>query len=556
MGFKFQDGRIYEMPVFFGPSPLPKNPYPDGTFQLNKPADIEAATVMFETDPARLEELLPEGFSLVAPVVSVAVCEFGNIGSYAGNTYYLINISTPVRFDGERDHVRGDLVLAMYENRADPIIGGRELLGYSKIYAECLSTPLGVSKASPQLGTKAYKVLEHRRIPDETRGNEIMTVERKKYCVYGEWRESKTDTYMPVTDSSTGEVIAEVPRCTKDEVNEAITSAAEAFESWSKLSLSKRVQMMFKWRDVLQDHLDELAVLCSKEVGKNLSEARGDVLKAIEPTELACALPYAVQGSGAMQVTTGFDCNTYRMPLGVVAGIVPFNFPAMIPWGWMVPLAVATGNTVVLKAASPTPLTAMRILELFYGEAGFPKGVVNLVTCTHEEADLLLTDERVKAVTFVGTTRVGKLIYSTAAANGKRVQAQCEAKNHALVLADCDLDATTSAISIPASVVPECDAWPFPLSASRRASPMSSSRCSRKRRRISSSDAPMTPRRISAPWSRKPTRTRSASGLRRASRKAPTSFWMGVAAPSPALRAGSSWGPRLQERDYHLHAHR
>ncbi len=273
-----------------------------------------------------------------------------------------------------------------------------------------------------------------------------MSVERKKYCVYGEWRNSKTDTYMPVTDSSTGEVIAEVPRCTKEEVEEAITSAQEAFPAWSQLSLSRRTQMMFKWREILTAHLDELTLLCSKELGKNLNEAKGDILKAIEPTEFACSLPLAIQGSTALQVTSGFDCSTYRMPLGVVAGIVPFNFPAMIPWGWMVPLAIATGNTVVLKAASPTPLTSMRILELFYEEAGFPKGVVNLVTCSHHEADVLLTDPRVKAVTFVGTTGVGKQIYSKAAANGKRVQAQCEAKNHALVLEDADLESTANAI--------------------------------------------------------------------------------------------------------------
>lgn len=275
---------------------------------------------------------------------------------------------------------------------------------------------------------------------------EKIKVERKKYCVYGEWKESKATTYMPVTDSSTGEVIAEVPSCTREEVDEAIASAEAAFPSWSKMSLSKRVQWMFKWRDILQSHLEELTKLCAQELGKNLNEARGDILKAIEPTELACALPYAIQGTGSQQVTTGFDCSTYRKPLGVVAGIVPFNFPAMIPWGWMVPLAIATGNTVVLKAASPTPLTSMRILELFYNEAKFPAGVVNLVTCRHQEADLLLTDPRVKAVTFVGTTGVGKEIYSIAAAHNKRVQAQCEAKNHALVLEDCDMDGTTSAI--------------------------------------------------------------------------------------------------------------
>ena len=204
--------------------------------------------------------------------------------------------------------------------------------------------------------------------------------------------------------------------------------------------------MMFKWRNVLLAHLDELTELCSKELGKNLDEARGDVLKAIEPTEHACSLPTLMQGDASLQVTTGFDTATYRMPLGVVAGIIPFNFPAMIPWGWVVPLAIATGNTVVLKAASLTPLTSMRILELFYEEGGFPKGVVNLVTCSRNEAELFLTDPRVKAVTFVGTTDVGKHIYSVASANGKRVQAQCEAKNHALVLEDADLESATNAI--------------------------------------------------------------------------------------------------------------
>lgn len=273
-----------------------------------------------------------------------------------------------------------------------------------------------------------------------------MSIERKGYCVYGEWRESKTDKWMPVTDSSTGEVIAEVPCCTVDEVEEAITSAEKAFPEWSMLSISKRTQYMFKWRNILTEHLEELAYLCAKELGKNLNEARGDVLKAIEPTELACATPFISQGNASLQVTTGFDTASYRMPLGVVAGIVPFNFPAMIPWGWMVPLAIATGNTVVLKAASYTPLTAMRIMELFYEEGGFPKGVVNLVTCSRQESEIFLTDPRIKAVTFVGTTGVGKHIYSVAAAHGKRVQAQCEAKNHALVLEDCDLDSASNAI--------------------------------------------------------------------------------------------------------------
>lgn len=271
-------------------------------------------------------------------------------------------------------------------------------------------------------------------------------IKRMKYCVNGEWKDSKTTKWLPVSDSSTGEIIAEVPCCTQDELEEAIAAAHAAFPAWSLMSLSARTQMMFKWRNILMAHLDELTLLCAKELGKTLNEARGDVLKAIEPTELACATPFISQGSASMQVTTGFDTASYRVPLGVVAGIVPFNFPAMIPWGWMVPLAIATGNTVVLKAASFTPLTSMRIMELFYEEGGFPKGVVNLVTCSRNESEVLLTDPRVKAVTFVGTTEVGKHIFSIAAAHGKRVQAQCEAKNHALVLEDCDLESTVNAI--------------------------------------------------------------------------------------------------------------
>ena len=271
-------------------------------------------------------------------------------------------------------------------------------------------------------------------------------IKRMGYCVNGEWLTSSTEEYMPVTDSSTGEVIAEVPCCTPDEIRSAIAAAHEAFGPWSMLSLAKRVQYMFKWRDVLYAHKEELSYLCAKELGKTIKEARGDVQKAIEPTEEACALPAMIQGDAALQVTTGYDTATYRMPLGVCAGIVPLNFPTMIPWGWMVPLAIATGNTVVLKANPQTPLTSMRMLELFYEEGGFPKGIVNLVTCSNKEAEIFSTDERIKAVTFVGTTGVGKHVYSMAAGNGKRVQAQCEAKNHALVLEDCDLESTVNAV--------------------------------------------------------------------------------------------------------------
>ncbi len=277
------------------------------------------------------------------------------------------------------------------------------------------------------------------------KGEDIM-VKKAGYCVYGEWRESKTEKYQDITNSSTGEVMAQVPCCTADEVEDAIASAQAAFPEWSRLSLSKRQQFMFKWRDILYEHKEELSQICAMELGKTIDEARGDVQKAIEPTEEACALPDMIQGYAAMNVTTNYDSVSYRVPLGVTAGIVPMNFPAMIPWGWMVPLSIACGNTVVLKASSQTPLTSMRMMELFYTEGGFPAGVVNLVTCSRVEADIFTTDPRVKAITFVGTTAVGKDIYSKGAANGKRVQAQTEAKNHALILEDCNLEATVNAV--------------------------------------------------------------------------------------------------------------
>ncbi|MHB8928789.1 MAG: CoA-acylating methylmalonate-semialdehyde dehydrogenase, partial [Bacillota bacterium] len=262
---------------------------------------------------------------------------------------------------------------------------------------------------------------------------------RLKYCVNNQWLESKTSEYMPVTDSSTGEVMAEAPCCTAEEVDSAVRAAAAAFPEWSATPVTKRAQLMFKFKAVLDAHLDELTLLVSKELGKNLDEARGDILKAIEVVESACALPVTMQGDSLMNVSEGFDTVMYREPVGVFAGIVPFNFPAMIPFGWMIPLCITTGNTFVLKAASLTPQTAMRTLELLI-EAGLPKGVVNLVTARRTEAELLLKHPDVKGVSYVGSTSVGRHIYATAAASGKRVQVLGEAKNHGLVLRDANLE--------------------------------------------------------------------------------------------------------------------
>ena len=272
-----------------------------------------------------------------------------------------------------------------------------------------------------------------------------MGVKRLRYCVNGEWQESKTTKYMPITDSNTGEIIAEAPCCTVDEVNLAVEAAKKAFPAWSDTPVQERAQLMFKFKTILDTNLDELTLLVSTELGKNLNEARGDVIKAIEAVELACATPVLMQGDSLMNVSRGHDTVMYRESLGVFAGIVPYNFPAMIPFGWMIPLCITTGNTFVLKAASQVPQTAIRMLELLI-EVGLPNGVVNLVTCSRKEAELLLTHPDVNGISYVGSTKVGKHIYETAAAHGKRVQALCEAKNHALILKDADLETSAARI--------------------------------------------------------------------------------------------------------------
>ncbi len=199
--------------------------------------------------------------------------------------------------------------------------------------------------------------------------------------------------------------------CTEAEVTEAIESAHRAFGPWASMPIQKRTEVLFTWRPMLLEKMDEIATLVSTELGKNLDEARGEVIKIIEAIDVAVGAPMLMKGESLMNVATGHDTVSYREPLGVFAGIAPFNFPAMIPFGWMLPLCIATGNTFVLKAANPVPLTSHMLLDMLY-EAGLPKGVVNMVTAEKEEAEVLLKHPAVRGVSFVGTTPVGKHIYS------------------------------------------------------------------------------------------------------------------------------------------------
>lgn len=263
--------------------------------------------------------------------------------------------------------------------------------------------------------------------------------------INGRFIDSKSDRYNEIHNPSTGKVIARIPVCTAEEVNDAVKAAAAAFPAWRDTPLRKRMQLMLKLRDLIVRDMDELTLCCARENGKVLSEAAGDVGKALEMTELAAGCIHELMGDSLMNTSSGYDTVSYREPLGVFAGIAPWNFPAMIPVGWMAPLCIVCGNTFVLKPASTTPITCLKFAKL-YQEAGFPDGVFNVVPCSRQEAELLLTHPDVRGITFVGSTAVGKHVYETAAAHGKRVQALCEAKNHALVLRDAPITRTAAGI--------------------------------------------------------------------------------------------------------------
>lgn len=270
-------------------------------------------------------------------------------------------------------------------------------------------------------------------------------METLKYFAGGTYRTSKTTKFHELYNPSTGEVVAQVPCATKEEVEEVIQIAKDAYTTWSKVPIMKRVKVMYRVRELIQQNLKELTLLVATEHGKVLSEAEGDVLKAIEGTELACSLPSLMMGESIMNTSTGYDTTLYRESLGVFAGITPFNFPAMIPFGWMAPVCIAAGNTIVLKVSIQTPRTALRMAEI-YKEAGVPDGVVNIITCSRDEAEIFLTHKDIKGISFVGSTSVGKHIYGIAASHGKRVQALCEAKNHALVLKDAPIKRVAASI--------------------------------------------------------------------------------------------------------------
>jgi malonate-semialdehyde dehydrogenase (acetylating)/methylmalonate-semialdehyde dehydrogenase len=266
-----------------------------------------------------------------------------------------------------------------------------------------------------------------------------MPIRRLQYCVDNVWKDSSALKYAAVMNPSTGEQIAEAPVCTKEEVEAAVASCRAAFPGWSSKPVAVRTQVLFKFRELVNAHFEELSVLLATEMGKNLDESRGDVFKVIEACELSVGAPLELQGYVLKEATSNHDISMYREPVGVFLGIAPYNFPAMIPFGWFIPPCIVAGNCMMLKAATMVPQTGMRFLELLI-DAGLPKGVVNLVTCSREELTALLDHKEIDGVSFVGSESVGKKIYAAAATAGKRVQCLVEAKNHALILEDAPLE--------------------------------------------------------------------------------------------------------------------
>ncbi|MGM0832035.1 MAG: CoA-acylating methylmalonate-semialdehyde dehydrogenase [Pseudomonadota bacterium] len=260
----------------------------------------------------------------------------------------------------------------------------------------------------------------------------------------GQLSAGQSQRTSPVYNPANGEQSAQVALATADETREAVRIADEAFVAWSKTSPLKRSRILFKFKALVEEHTDELARLISSEHGKVFSDAKGEVTRGLEVVEFACGIPHLQKGEHSMNVGTGVDSYSMMQPLGVCAGISPFNFPAMVPM-WMFPIALACGNTFVMKPSEKDPSTPLRLAELL-SEAGLPDGVFNVVNGDKEAVDVLLTDERVQAVSFVGSTPIAEYIYATASAYGKRVQALGGAKNHMVIMPDADLDQAVGAL--------------------------------------------------------------------------------------------------------------
>ena len=264
------------------------------------------------------------------------------------------------------------------------------------------------------------------------------------HFIHGQDVAGSSGRFGEVFNPATGEVNSQVPLASKAEVEAAIASAQAAFPAWAATTPLNRARILFKFKDLLEKHADEIALTITSEHGKVFSDARGELTRGIEVVEFACGIPHLLKGEHSMNVGSGVDSYSEYSPLGVVAGVTPFNFPCMVPM-WMFPIAIACGNTFVLKPSERDPTPPMLLARLLK-QAGLPDGVFNVVHGDKEAVDTLLDDPRVQAVSFVGSTPVAEYLYARGSAAGKRVQALGGAKNHMVVMPDADLDQAANAL--------------------------------------------------------------------------------------------------------------
>lgn len=279
-----------------------------------------------------------------------------------------------------------------------------------------------------------------------------MEIQKMKYpeiknFVNGKFIPSKTNKFLDVLAPEDGSVLSKVPLSSNEDLNDAVIAAQKAFETWSKTPIKERVQIFYRYRTLLEKNMLELSKLIQEENGKTLGEARAEIEKSMELTEFACSLPQFIGGE-VLEVSSGVECRTDNYPVGVVASIVPFNFPSMVP-NWTIPNAIALGNTMILKPSESVPLSAIKIAELLK-EAGLPDGVLNIVNGDKEMVEAICDHPGIVAVSFVGSTKVAKIVYARASASLKRVLALGGAKNHLLVLPDAH--PTMTATNVTASM--------------------------------------------------------------------------------------------------------
>ncbi len=269
-------------------------------------------------------------------------------------------------------------------------------------------------------------------------------IRKLKNYINGEWVESKTDQYEDVINPATKEVMCQVPISTREDVEYAVRSASEAFQTWSKTAVPRRARILFNYQQLLQQNKEELARLITLENGKNTTEALGEVGRGIENVEFAAGAPSLMMGDSLASIATDVEAANYRYPIGVVGGIAPFNFPMMVPC-WMFPMAISLGNTFILKPSERTPLLTEKLAELFE-QAGLPKGVFNVVHGAHDVVNGVLEHPDIKAISFVGSKPVGEYVFKKGSEHLKRVQALTGAKNHTIVLNDAHLEDTVANI--------------------------------------------------------------------------------------------------------------